>query len=242
MRYSRKKKVITLLSTLLGLLLAFLVSTPTFRGPFLSLFAKEPFTVVAVVDGDTIRLANGQTVRYIGVNTPELNKGKGLPQCFAREATEANERLVLGKSVRLVKDVSETDKYGRLLRYVYVGDTFVNEQLVVDGYAHAATYPPDVFFSDVFSAKEQDAREQKKGLWADGACEVIVKGISTIPEVSPSGCLIKGNINADGKKIYHLPGCKYYSQAQISASKGERWFCSEVEATSAGWIKAGGCP
>lgn len=241
MRYSQRK-LITLLTTVVTILLAFLASNPTIRGPFLSLFAKEPFTVVTVVDGDTVRLANGQTVRYIGVNTPELNKGKGLPQCFAREATEANERLVLGKSVRLVKDVSEVDKYGRLLRYVYVGDTFVNEQLVADGYAHASTYPPDVFFSHVFSAKEQDARRQKKGLWADGACDPEVKGVSTVPESSPPGCLIKGNITADGKKIYHLPGCKYYSQTQISENKGEQWFCSEVEATSAGWIRAGGCP
>ncbi|KXK08641.1 MAG: Thermonuclease precursor [Microgenomates bacterium OLB22] len=240
MRYSQKK-LITLLTTAITLFIAFLASNPSVRGPFLSLFAKEPFTVVTVVDGDTIRLANGQTVRYIGINTPELNKGKGLPQCFAQEATDANKRLVLGRSVRLVKDVSETDKYGRLLRYVYVGDTFVNEQLVVEGYAHASTYPPDVLFAPMFSAREQDARQQKRGLWADGACDQDVKDVSKVSP-TPSGCTIKGNITTDGKKIYHLPVCRYYSQAQISEDRGERWFCSEMEATSAGWTKAGGCP
>ena len=96
--------------------------------------AGEDATVLRVVDGDTIDIEiNGerQRVRYIGMNTPE----RGEP-CFD-EATQANVDLALGKAVHLVSDVSETDRYGRLLRYVYVGDVFVNLELVAQGYAEA---------------------------------------------------------------------------------------------------------
>ena len=129
--------------------------------------------VVKVVDGDTIVLDSGKTLRYIGIDTPEVSQGK---ECFADEATARNKELVLGKEVRLEKDVSETDRYGRLLRYVYVDphsqDTtvrqgiFVNENLVYEGYATAATYPPDVAYSDLFRQAEKDAREKNRGLWS----------------------------------------------------------------------------
>lgn len=86
---------------------------------------EAQITVRRVVDGDTIELSTGQRLRYIGIDTPETNGG-----CFSLEAKLANEQLVLNKPVRLEKDVSETDRYGRLLRYVWVGETFVNDQLV----------------------------------------------------------------------------------------------------------------
>jgi micrococcal nuclease len=66
----------------------------------------------------------------------------------------------------LVKDISETDKYDRLLRYVFVGDTFVNFELVNQGYAAAVTFPPDVACEDVFRSAEADARSRGLGLWA----------------------------------------------------------------------------
>lgn len=88
--------------------------------------------VIKMIDGDTIELGNGERVRYIGIDSPErLNGG----ECYYQEALEKNSELVLGKSVRLVNDISEADKYHRLLKYVYVGDVFVNELLVREGYA-----------------------------------------------------------------------------------------------------------
>lgn len=111
---------------------------------------NQSFLVVRVIDGDTIKLENGGKVRYIGVNTPESADPRKPVQCFGKEASVKNEELVLNKRVRLEKDVSETDKYGRLLRYVYVGDTFINLELVKQGYASAATFPPDVKFNSVF--------------------------------------------------------------------------------------------
>lgn len=114
----------------------------------------DVYTVTRVIDGDTIDVKSGEVtyrVRYIGVNTPEHDE-----VCFDG-ATNANSDLVDGQQVRLVKDESNTDRYGRLLRFVYVGDTFVNEALVRDGWAEAVLYPPDDQFHDHFVELEQDA-------------------------------------------------------------------------------------
>lgn len=130
---------------------------------------SNQWLVACVIDGDTIELENGQKVRYIGVDTPELVDPRKPVQCFGKEASVKNEELVLGKKARLEKDVSETDKYGRLLRYVYIGDVFINLELVKQGYAFVATFPPDVKFSSVFAGAEKEARENGRGLW--GICK-----------------------------------------------------------------------
>jgi endonuclease YncB( thermonuclease family) len=129
----------------------------------------SPTKVIRVIDGDTIVLQNGKTVRYIGIDTPEIKSKNSA--CYAQEAKSANERLVLDKMVRLEKDVSETDKYQRLLRYVYVGSVFVNEYLVKEGYALLATYPPDVKYQSLFQKAQDYARENNKGLWNENACK-----------------------------------------------------------------------
>jgi micrococcal nuclease len=128
------------------------------------------FHVARVVDGDTIKLENGETVRYIGIDTPETVDPRRPVGCFGKEAGNKNTELVLGKEIRLEKDISDADKYGRLLRYVYVGDIFVNEYLVREGYARASSYPPDVKYQELFREAEWEAREMKRGLWADETC------------------------------------------------------------------------
>lgn len=127
--------------------------------------AMEEAVVARVVDGDTIKLTDGRTLRYIGMDTPEtVHPAKSL-ECYGKEAKEENIRLVEGKTVRLEKDVSDVDHYGRLLRYVYIGDDMINEMLVQGGFAHAATFPPDVKYAELFVAAEQGARNAGKGLW-----------------------------------------------------------------------------
>lgn len=130
----------------------------------------EKITVSRVVDGDTIELSNGKKVRYIGINTPETVNPNTDVQCMGKEASAKNKELVLGKEVRLEKDVSETDRYGRLLRYVYVGDLFINDYLVRQGYAEASAYPPDVKYQSQFNQAETEARDNNRGLWS-GVCE-----------------------------------------------------------------------
>ena len=130
--------------------------------------ASEGVLVERVVDGDTFVLEGGQRVRLIGVDTPEsVHPDKSKNTEFGKEASAFAKEALEGKRVILEKDVSDTDRYGRLLRYVYLEDgTFFNEYLVKEGYAKVYTYPPDVKFSDVFVEAERYARENNKGLWA----------------------------------------------------------------------------
>lgn len=216
---------------------------------------REKVVVKRVIDGDTIELYDGRKLRYIGIDTPETVHPNRPIGCFGTEASSKNKELVLGKEVSLEKDVSESDKYGRLLRYVYLADgSMVNEFLVKEGYASARTYPPDVKYQEVFLQTEREAREGSKGLWAacmngkageNSSLVPQVQGVTTTSESSPvsnaNGCTIKGNISANGDKIYHLPNCGSYSKTVIDESAGEHWFCTENEAQQAGWRKAKNC-
>ena len=121
--------------------------------------------VARVIDGDTIEIEGGERVRYIGMDTPETVDPKKPVQCFGKEASEENRSLVEGKTVRLEKDTSDRDQYGRLLRYVYVGDTFVNLQLVSLGFARADAFPPDTKYQNRITTAKDAARSAGLGLW-----------------------------------------------------------------------------
>ncbi|MFH1790352.1 MAG: thermonuclease family protein [bacterium] len=127
-------------------------------------------TVKYVIDGDTIQLTDGRTVRYIGIDAPETQKKTQTGQCFADESTNANKKLVNGAQIRMAKDISNKDKYGRLLRYVYVDNIFVNQYLVENGFAIAKAYLPDVYYKQEFKSAQEKSKTEKKGLWADNAC------------------------------------------------------------------------
>ena len=127
-----------------------------------------------VVDGDTVvvDLASGdETVRLIGIDTPESVDPRSPVECFGREASaHLGELVPVGTDVRLVRDVEARDRYDRLLAYVYRvrDDLFVNRQMALDGYADLLTYPPNVAHVDDFTAAVREAREAGRGLW--GAC------------------------------------------------------------------------
>jgi len=127
--------------------------------------------IVRVIDGDTVELETGETLRYIGIDTPETKHPTKPVQCFGEEAYQANKKLVEGKTVRIVKDVSEVDKYKRLLRYVYVSTQaspsgiLVNDYLIRKGFAFASTFPPDVKFSEQFIEAQREARDKNLGMW-----------------------------------------------------------------------------
>jgi endonuclease YncB( thermonuclease family) len=127
--------------------------------------AGEDGTVNFVIDGDTIDVTiNGQSqrVRYIGVNTPERDE-----VCY-NEARQANTLFVNGKTVRLVKDAENTDRFGRLLRYVYVDGLFVNQALIEQGYAEVVSYPPNTAHYQTFRQLEQEARNANRGCHPSG--------------------------------------------------------------------------
>jgi micrococcal nuclease len=200
--------------------------------------------VTRVIDGDTIEVSidgKKERVRYIGIDTPESVHPTQPVECYGTEATAFNTSLVAGKYVRLESDITDRDRYGRLLRYVYHEGVMVNQQLVANGYAHLYTYPPDVAHVDILRRAQQEAREQMRGLWS--ACTSVL-GQSAVPSESSvlPTCSIKGNISGDGEKIYHTPECPYYSRTHIDLSVGERWFCGEEEAQKEGWRRAYNCP
>ena len=154
----------------------------------------ETAIVTRVVDGDTIEVeitartegpgageaAIGEEydVRLIGIDTPESVKPDSPVECFGKEASDAAKALLEDEEVTLVKDVEETDRYDRLLRYVYLGDEMANARLVVNGYAAAYTYPPNVRHADLFVGLEADARENDRGLWSSEACATTSNGIT----------------------------------------------------------------
>ena len=137
--------------------------------------------VKRVVDGDTLVLASGERVRLIGIDTPEIHDSNKLyrdskrSQQSVSEIKEMGQRsyqftkdLVEGKVVSLEFDVERQDKYKRLLAYVYLKNgTFVNAEIVKEGYASLMTYPPNVKYADLFLKLLREARENKRGLWKD---------------------------------------------------------------------------
>ncbi|MFM8519795.1 MAG: thermonuclease family protein [Solirubrobacterales bacterium] len=127
--------------------------------------------VERVVDGDTIYvLLDGESVsvRYIGIDTPESGWPEPDPECFSREATDLNRRLVGRREVRLVVGQEPYDPYDRLLAYVYSGGQMVNAELLRSGAAETLTIPPNDRFAGRFSELEGQARADGRGLW--GAC------------------------------------------------------------------------
>jgi micrococcal nuclease len=129
-------------------------------------------SVVRVVDGDTVHLLLGdteETVRLIGIDTPETHRPGTPVQCFGPEATRFTAALLpKGTAVRLERDVEARDRYGRLLGYVIRADDglFVNLQLARQGFAHAYTFPPNIAHADEFVAAAGQARDEQRGLWS----------------------------------------------------------------------------
>jgi micrococcal nuclease len=117
---------------------------------------NEKVVVGRVIDGDTIELIDKRKVRYIGIDCAEM------PLDIAKKAKIENEKLVLGKEVEMEKDVSETDKYGRLLRYVWIDGKMVNLELIKMSLAKIATFPPDVKYVELFVQAEKEARINKE--------------------------------------------------------------------------------
>jgi endonuclease YncB( thermonuclease family) len=127
---------------------------------------SERAIVDRVVDGDTIVLADGRTVRILGVDAPETsNPAMAGPQPLGAEAAQHLRALVQGREVVVERDVADVDHYGRLLRHVWLGHTLVAEALVAEGLAWSSTYPTEVRHKERLRAAEERARAASRGLW-----------------------------------------------------------------------------
>lgn len=127
----------------------------------------RPVVIDRAVDGDTVVLAGGERVRYLGIDTPELHHPDKAVEPYAREAWAFNRELVEGRRARLELDIEPRDRYGRTLAYVFLEDgTFVNAELIRQGYAQLLTIPPNVKYQDQLLALQRQARAARRGLWA----------------------------------------------------------------------------
>jgi micrococcal nuclease len=150
-----------------------------FKIPFGGNYDYANILVTRAVDGDTLKLENGERVRLIGIDTPEMHESNKLLrdahrsgqdvkeiQALGRRAYQFTKGLVEGKRVSLEFDVEKHDKYGRLLAYVYLKDgTFVNAEIVKQGFASLMTIAPNVKYADLFQKLYQEARQNQRGLW-----------------------------------------------------------------------------
>jgi len=202
--------------------------------------------VKRVVDGDTILMVNGDRVRLIGVDAPDRG------ECYYDETLVAVKELVEGKEIRLEKDVSGTDRYGRLLRYVmipsgnkYEDDLNLSNVLVEQGLVEAVNSAPDLRYRRTMISLQQEAVREDVGIWKNCPDKKEKASSQWQVNVEPASedCVIKGNISQHGAgMVYMIPGCDNYNTTKIDPSRGEKYFCTETEAEKAGFRKAQNCP
>jgi micrococcal nuclease len=201
-------------------------------------------TVTNVVDGDTIDVMinnKEERVRLLLIDTPETKHPSKPIQPFGPEAFEFTERILLGKKVGLEKDVSERDRFGRILAYVWLDDHMHNETLIEKGLARVATFPPDIKYVERFKEKQHEAQNKGVGIWSleNYSQEKGFQSDLKTEQQDKNGTIdndcvgkIKGNKNS---KIYHLPDGVHYEEI---ANHNIVWFCTEAEAQDRGYRKS----
>jgi micrococcal nuclease len=197
-----------------------------------------PVELVDVIDGDTIKVKyNGktETIRYLLLDTPEVRHQTLGNQPGGDEASARHKEIMENGQVSIEFDVGDRmDDYDRLLAYVYIDGESVQEILLKEGLGRVAyVFPPNTRYLDEFEEAQEIAKEAKKGIW-EVENYATERGFNQAVFEENNKCLIKGNINREGNKIYHVPDSSSYIQ-----TNPEEWFCSEKDAQDAGFRKAG---
>jgi micrococcal nuclease len=200
---------------------------------------RFPVKLIKVIDGDTIKITinnNDETVRFLLIDTPESVHPTKPVQPFGKEASNFTKKMMINGSTEIELDVSERDKYGRLLAYVYVDGRSVQEALLREGLARVAyVYAPNIKYVDEYRKIQSEAQKKEKGIWSlenyasEDGYETDRKDTSS----NPGKCSIKGNLSSSGDKIYHMPDGRYYD-----ITIPEKWFCTEQEAEEAGFRRS----
>lgn len=183
--------------------------------------AQVLYSVVKVVDGDTLSVSidgKTETIRLIGINTPETVDPRKPVECFGIEASNKAKELLIGKKVRLEIDSTQgdRDKYNRLLRYVWLeSGIFFNKQMISDGYGYEYTYSKPYKYQAEFKQAENEAKQAKRGLWADGVCadSETSETPPAIQQPAPQAPLISGQYDCSSNK-YNCSDFKTHDEAQ----------------------------
>ena len=217
-------------------------------------------TIVVDVDGKSFQ------VRYLGVEVPPSGIGSADGQLLRDSALQFNRFIVEGQTVEMERDEVDTDGQGFLLRYVYVDGEMVNQSMLTSGYAIMSSDPPSLRHLNELTAAQESARRDRRGLWESAKHDLVGEapestpdqqgtqpftgGTLPLPPGSPnrtpicdfsgtSDPVIKGNVDSRTREhLYYVPDSVFYSTTMISESEGDRWFCAESEALTAGWVKA----
>lgn len=186
---------------------------------------NREMTVTEVHDGDTFTLGNGERVRLLGINAPELGN------CGATESASLLKSLVLNKIIKITEE--KRDNYGRRMGLVWTSGKLSNEEMIHDGWAKP-NYDANSQ-NEKLKAAYEFAKENKLGVNSD-----LCKKVNPTPPNKT--CVIKGNIDkATGDHFYHLPSCRHYNQIVLDLDIGEKFFCNEEEAVEAGFKMASEC-
>lgn len=179
--------------------------------------------VVQIIDGDTFKLQNKQTIRLSSLNAPELDK------CYGQEAKKALSELILNKRVILLEPYA--DRYGRVMALVLSDGQIINEIMVRNGYA--VSDGENSIAKKAIKDANDYARDNKLGIFTE-------KCSQTIPP--DPDCVIKGNHDQrQNRPLYSYPGCTNYNRTIVDVWKDDQWFCSEEDALKAGYTKSGDC-
>jgi endonuclease YncB( thermonuclease family) len=217
---------------------ATLIVIATMALPVTAAVAGNITGVPTVIDGDTIDI-HGQRIRLHGIDAPESKQicisGGEKYRCGQRAALALSDRIGRGSVTCEAKD---TDRYGRVVAVCFKGQEDLNGWLVSEGLAVAYRR-----YSQDYVGYEAQAKSMSVGLWAGEFVmpwdwrrgkRLASEQVSAIP----GDCVIKGNISSKGARIYHVPGGRWYDRTKNDEAKGERFFCSEEEATAAGWRRS----
>lgn len=212
----------------IALLTAFMLTSPSSN-------ASDLNGVASVIDGDTLEI-HGTRIRLHGIDTPESKQtcvaNGSKYRCGQKAALALADKIQRSPIRCLVKD---TDRYSRSIAVCYKNGEDINAWMVSQGWAVAYRR-----YSKDYVSQEESAKSNKAGIWAG---DFVLpwewrrgKRLSPIETTDRNrDCKIKGNISSKGKKIYHVPGGRWYEKTRIDTTKGERYFCSEQEAKAAGW-------
>jgi len=194
---------------------------------------------VSVIDGDTLGMGK-QRFRLHGIDAPESGQTcnhaeRGTWRCGQQAALALADKI--GRAHVTCRQ-TDKDRYGRIVAVCALGSQVLNQWMVRSGWAVAY-----LKYSRDYAADETAAKQARIGIWSGEFVSPSAwrrgERLDASENVEASGdCRIKGNINSKGKRIYHLPGMRWYANTRINEAQGERWFCTEAAARGAGWTKS----